>query len=122
MSLRFTSLPRLDLRYLNSPITTQVTNERTPRHNPTIKLVLELRSLFLITAKKKTSDKKSTLQYIFTHILFNSAEVGFSKESNQESKKARKKGRMERWKNERKDGSKEGRKEVEKEGTKERRK
>ena len=125
MSLRFTSLPRLDLRYRNSPITTQVTKARTPRHNPTIKLVLELGSLSPVTArkkkkkkKKKTRDKTSTLQYILTHILFNSAEVGFSKVSNQASRKARKKGRMERWKNERKDG----RKEVEKEGTKERRK
>ena len=39
------------------------------------------------------------MQYIFTHILFNSAEVGFSKVSNQANKKARKKGRMkEGWK------------------------
>ena len=111
MSLRFTFLARLDLRYRNSPITTQVTNARTPRHNPTIKVVLELGSLFRVTAREKKKDKMSTLQYIFTHILFNSAEVGFSKVTNQTSKKARKKGRMERWKNERKDERKEGRKE-----------
>ena len=51
--------------------------------------------------------------------MFNSAEVGFSREvSNQAGKKARKKGRMEREKNEREDG----RNDVEEEGTKERRK
>ena len=44
--------------------------------------------------KKNIEDKKSTLQYIFTHILFNSAEVGFSKVSNQASRKARKEGRI----------------------------
>ena len=55
------------------------------------------------------------MQYIFTHILFNSAEVGFSKVSNQANKKATKKGRMERWKNKRKDeGRMEGRNENDK--------
>ena len=66
MSLRFTSLAGLDLRYRNSPITTQVTNTRTPRHNPTIKLVLELGTLFPVMAKKKKHNIKSLLCSTFS--------------------------------------------------------
>ena len=69
-------------------------------------------SLSMRKKKKNKQDIKCTLQYIFTHILFNSTEVGFSTVSNQAGKKARKKGRMEIWKEGRKEGRKEERKEV----------
>ena len=114
MSLRFTSIARLDLRYLNSPITTQVTNARTPRHNPTIKLVLELGSFFPITAKKKRNIKSLLCSTFSLTFCLTRLRLVSQKEA---TKQARKQERKEGWK----DGRMKGRMEVRMEGRKERR-